>query len=258
MKRSFSVLFALALAFSFLQLTAQTQIASAQEDNTVYSADTFTRHVLIPAGNLGRGPTNPPVVDTYGICMALEFTVDTDKAYHKFHVPSDWVVGTDIVVLVHWTRSSTGANDNGKTVKWQIKYLFVDGTSMNVDAGENTISVQTTYASTSTDNHIVYTSDNLTIPGSELTAGYCAVIELMAITPTGTALSEPACPALGITYTAYTAYYEERSGLWVVGAVALGLAVFAIIKMDARRRGKKREHRPKNRGSKPLILGGNK
>lgn len=229
MRKTFSFLLALVLAFSFLHIATQTQIVSAQEDNTVYSSNTVERHILIPSSNLGRGPTNPPVVDTYGICMVLEFTVDTDKAFHKFHIPSDWVVGTDIVIIVHWTRSTTGSNDNGKTVRWQVKYLFVDGTSQNVDAGENTISVQTTYNSTATDNHIVYTSDNLTLPGSELTPEYCGVIELMAITPTGTALSDPACAALGITYTAYTSYYEERSGLWVIGAVAVGLAVFAIV-----------------------------
>lgn len=167
------------------------------------AAGSITHHVLIPSSNLGRGPTNPPVVDIYGICHALEFTVDTDKAYYKFHVPDDWVPGTDILVYVHWTRSGTGSNESGKTAKWQFKYLAVDGISENVNAGESTLSVQDTYDSASTTDQIVYTTDDVTIPAAAISAGDCIVIELMAITPTGTALSEPACAALGISYTAY-------------------------------------------------------
>lgn len=164
---------------------------------------TITKHIVISSSNLGRGPTNPPVVDIYGICAVLEFTVDTDKAHHKFHVPDDWVPGTPILVHVHWTRSSTGSDESGKTVKWQIKYLSVNGISENVNAGEATLLVQDTYDSASTTDQIAYATDDVTIPVAAIAAGDCIVVELMAVTPTGTALSEPACAALAITYTAY-------------------------------------------------------
>lgn len=163
---------------------------------------TISRHIMIPSSNFGKPVTNPPTVDVYGICHVLEFTVGTDKAYYKFHIPADWVPGTDILTQIHWTRSTTGSEENTKTVKWQMKYLAVDGVSQNINAGESTLSVQDTYDSSSTTDQIVYQTE-VTVPESDLSLGDCVVIELMAIAPTGTALSEPACAAAGITYTAY-------------------------------------------------------
>lgn len=159
-----------------------------------------TQHLVVPSCNLGRPPTNPPTVDIYGICQVLEFTVGTDKAYYKLHVPIDWAPGTGIKVHAHWTRSSTGADDSGKTVKWQMKYLAVDGRSENVNSGESTLSVQDTYDSSDVNDQIAYATDDVTIPASAIAAGDCIVIELMAVAPTGTALSDPACAALGITF----------------------------------------------------------
>jgi len=162
-----------------------------------------TRTLVIPADSLGKNPVNPPAVVVYGICQALKFTVDTDKAYYKFHVPNTWVPGTDILVYVHWTRSSTGGDDSGKTAKWQLKYLSVNGISENVNSGEATLSVQDSYDSSSLTTQIAYRTDVLTIPAAALAAGDCVTFELMAITPTGTALSEPACVGLSISWNAY-------------------------------------------------------
>jgi len=164
--------------------------------------NSFTEHLLIPADGLGKNPTNPPAVAIYGICQALEFTVDTDKAYYKLHVPDDWVAGTDITIHIHWTRSSTGGDDSTKTVKWQIKYLAVNGIDENVNSGETTLSVEDTYDSSSTTDQIAYKTDGLTIPNTAIEAGDCITLELMAVTPTGTGLSEPACVGLSIDWTA--------------------------------------------------------
>jgi len=161
-----------------------------------------TRHLVIPADSLGKNPTNPPAIDVYGICQALEFTVDTDKAYYKIHVPDDWVSGTDILIYIHWTRSSTGGDDSTKTVKWQLKYLAVNGTSENVNSGETTLSIEDTYESSDINQQVAYRTDALTIPAAAIEVGDCITLELMAITPTGTALSEPACVGLSISWTA--------------------------------------------------------
>ena len=162
----------------------------------------ITRFYFVPISMFGKDK-DPPTANTYGICYVLEFTVDTDKAYYKFHVPDDWVPGTDILVHAHWTRSTTGTDESGKTVKWQMKYLVVDGKSENVNAGEATLSVQDTYDSASTTDQIVHQTDGVVIPASVISAGDCVVIELMAVTPTGTALLEPAIAALGAVYTGY-------------------------------------------------------
>jgi len=165
--------------------------------------NTVTKRLVIPADSLGRPPLNAPSVGVYGICQGLEFSVDNDKAYYKFHIPDDWVPGTDILINIHWTRSSTGGDDSGKTVKWQLKYLPFNGVDENVNSGETTLSVEDTYESSSTTDQICYQSDGLTIPAAALEAGDVVTMELMAITPTGTALSEPACLGLSISWTAY-------------------------------------------------------
>ncbi|GAI70652.1 unnamed protein product, partial [marine sediment metagenome] len=35
----------------------------------------ITKYLRIPASNLGRNPTNPPVIDVYGICHVAQFTL---------------------------------------------------------------------------------------------------------------------------------------------------------------------------------------
>jgi len=182
-----------------------TPVGSYQEDMDVNNLQigVITRHLVVPADSLGKNPTNPPAVDVYGICQALEFTVDTDKAYYKTHVPDDWVSGTDILIYIHWTRSSTGGNDSTKTVKWQLKYLAVNGTNENVNSGESTLSVQDTYDSAVLADQIVYRTDAFTIPAAALAVGDCITLEMMAVTPTGTAPSQPACVGFSISWTAY-------------------------------------------------------
>jgi len=160
-----------------------------------------TEHLLVPADGLGKNPVSPPAIDIYGICSALEFTVDNDKAYYKFHIPDNWVVGTDISIRIHWTRSSIGSDDSGKRVKWQIKYLVINGVNENVNSGESTLTIEDIYESSSTTEQIAYCTEAMIIPFSEIDPGDCATLELMAITPTGDELSNPACVGVSIIWT---------------------------------------------------------
>lgn len=166
------------------------------------SPTTITRHHIIDASELGKNPTHPPAVDIYGITQVLKFTVDTDLAYYKLHIPDDYASG-DLLFYVHWTRNATGSDESGKTVKWQLKYLTIDGTSENCNSGESTLSVEDTYDSTSITEQVVYRTDAMTIPANSFDSGDILILELKAVTPTGTALSEPALVALCIVYTAY-------------------------------------------------------
>jgi hypothetical protein len=181
-----------------------TPVGSYQEDIELskLKIGTVTKYLVIPADVFGKNPTNPPAIGIYGICQSNEFTVNTDKAYYKIHVHDDWVSGTDILLYIHWTRSTTGSDESGKTVKWQMKYLAVNGINENVNSGETTLSVQDTYDSSSTTDQVAYRTDALTIPAAAIAAGDCITLELMAITPTGTALSEPACVGFSISWTA--------------------------------------------------------
>ena len=173
---------------------------------TPVSADdwvtTYTKHVHITASELGKNVTNPPVVNDYGICKVAEFTVNTDKAYYKFFVPHDYASG-NILVHLNWTRSTTGDDESGETVKWQIKNLAINGTSEEVASGEATDAVQDAYTSSSTSDKICYETDNITITAAEFEMDDIILMEIMAITvDSGTPLTDPALISLGIIYTA--------------------------------------------------------
>jgi len=173
------------------------------DDGEVISSDTFTEHIHIPASELGRNVTNPPIVNSYGICKVAEFTVDTDKVKYKWLVPTNYASG-DITVHVNWTRSTTGDDESAETVKWQIKNLAINGTSEEVATGENTDAVQDAYTSSSTTDKIGYETDPITIAAAEFAIGEIILFEIMAVTvDSGTPLTEPALISLGFTYTAY-------------------------------------------------------
>jgi len=165
------------------------------------SPATITRHYVVGACELGKNPIHPPAVGVYGITQVLEFTVDTDLAYYKLHIPDNYASG-DLLFYVHWTRSTTGSDESGETVKWQLKYLTIDGTSENCNSGESTLSVEDTYDSTSTTEQVVYRTDAMTIPEGFGTEDVL-ILEIGAVTPTGTALSDPALVALCIVYAAH-------------------------------------------------------
>ncbi|GAI57665.1 unnamed protein product, partial [marine sediment metagenome] len=69
---------------------------------------------------------------------------------------------TDLNISLFWTRSSTGSDESGKTVKWEVKYLPINGIDENCNTGESTLSVQDTYDSASTTDQIVYATDGIT------------------------------------------------------------------------------------------------
>ena len=166
------------------------------------ASGTRTRHVHWTASELGKNVTNPPVVVHFGICKVVKFTVNTDKASYKFLVPDDYVSG-NLTIHINWTRSTTGSDESGKTVKWQVKNLVINGTSEEISTGENTDDIQDTYDSSSETDKICYQTDPITIAAAEFAAEEIVILEIMAVTvDSGVALSEPALVSLGFDYTA--------------------------------------------------------
>ena len=168
----------------------------------LYSDNTVPGRITIPSSIFGKF-TDPPVADVYGITFALEFTVDKDMAYYNFCVPRDWRAGTDMTLALFWTRSTTGSDESGKTVKWEVQYLPINGIDENCNAGESTLSVQDTYDSASTTDQIVYATDGITIPGAALAVHDMVMLRAKAVAPTGTALVEPALLGICMLYTRY-------------------------------------------------------
>ena len=170
---------------------------------TSLASGTRTQHVHWTASELGKNKTNPPAVNQYGICKVVEFTVNTDKVHYKFLVPDDYASG-DFLIHINWTRSTTGSDESGKTVKWQIKNLVINGTSDEWATGENTDTVQDVYDSSSETDKIVYETGDMTIAAAEFSAEELVILEIMTVTvDSGVALSEPALVSLGYNYTAH-------------------------------------------------------
>ena len=168
------------------------------------ASGTRTEHIHWTASELGKNVTNPPVVVHFGICKVLKFTVNTDKVSYKFLVPDDYASG-DLTIHLNWTRSTTGSDESGKTVKWQIKNLVINGTSEEIATGENTDdTIQDSYTSSSETDKICYQTEDITIAVAEFAAEEIVILEIMAVTvDSGTPLSEPALVSLGFEYTAY-------------------------------------------------------
>lgn len=163
---------------------------------------TYTKILCIPVAGLGKNKTNPPEVAEYGITQVLEFTVNTDKVHFKIDVSSDYHSG-DILVDIHWTKSTINSDQSTKVVKWQLKYLVIDGESENCNSGESTLSVEDAYDSAVNETQIVYKTGYLTIPANDFEEHMLIIMEIMAVTPVGTPLSdEPAFIHMDIIYTA--------------------------------------------------------
>ena len=151
----------------------------------------------ISSSKVGLPSTNPPAKAIYGITAALEFTLNTDHVEYKKLIPSDWD-GTDILVHVHWTKSTADDDQSGKFVKWQIKYL-PSGLDENCNAGESTLTVEDEYPSAVTTTQVIAQTANMTIPAAEIAVHDTLMLQLMAVTPAGTPLDdEPAGIAVDI------------------------------------------------------------
>ncbi len=165
----------------------------------IYNTNIVQKHIRIPASNLGRNPTDPPTIDVYGICHVAEFVVGSDKAHYKINVPPD-MAGTTARIHFHWTRSTTGSDESGKMVNWQVKYLSITE-GENVHIGELTENVEDTYEDTDTTGKIVCISDYVTLV--DLVIDDLLIMEFSAISSSGTDLSKPALLEFCIDYDAY-------------------------------------------------------
>ncbi len=189
-------------------IAAHASVAADSANNTFAYNEvigTHIQHLHVPAEQVAPSPASAPAADTYGITYAYEMTVNTDIIYYNFEVPHEYHSG-DISIHVHWTRADegVGGDESGETVKWQLKNLVVNGTSENVNSGENTDAIQDVYDSSVISEQVAYTSDGITIGSGEIAIGDMIMLEIMAVTvDSGTPLTNPAFLGIGIIFTAY-------------------------------------------------------
>lgn len=70
------------------------------------------------------GPTKPTLVAYNGVVEAWQFT-DGDEAFLSYHIPHDYVLGTDIHLHIHWSQNAAGAT--GGTIDFKYFAIYAKG-----------------------------------------------------------------------------------------------------------------------------------
>ena len=111
---------------------------------------------------LGAPGPSEPVIGNFSV---LEFTGSgaAQSAYSSFHIPTDWAIGTDIDVDVHWAP----VDDSTGTVVWQMSWSAVASNANEILDGTSTITFVLDDAQLLQDE--LLQTDNMTISGASLT-----------------------------------------------------------------------------------------
>lgn len=70
------------------------------------------------------GGTKPTLVTYNGAVDAWQFS-DGDEAFLTFHIPHDYVIGTDIYLHIHWSQNNAGAT--GGTIDFKYFAIYAKG-----------------------------------------------------------------------------------------------------------------------------------
>lgn len=81
------------------------------------------------------GGTKPTLTTYNGAIDAWQFS-DGDEAFLTFHIPHDYVPGTDIYLHIHWSQTSTTAT--GGTIDFKYSAVYAKGHNQDEAAGSFT------------------------------------------------------------------------------------------------------------------------
>lgn len=71
-----------------------------------------------------QGASKPAFVTYRGGLFDYQFDVG-DEEYFKFHIPHDYVAGTDIFIHIHWSHTSTTVT--GGTITFEVESSYAKG-----------------------------------------------------------------------------------------------------------------------------------
>ena len=162
---------------------------------------TYSKHVHLPTGLLGRPNISPPTIVIQDNIKLLAFTVDTDRVFYTWKVPDDYA-GGNLDIVAHWTNDG-GVDDLNKNVKAQIDYqTYSDGDPVSGSHANSPKSIDDTYLSAA--GWIFHTTGAMTIAAADFNTKHEMAIKLSFITALPTVLTcEPHLDSLMLTYTAY-------------------------------------------------------
>lgn len=85
---------------------------------------------------------NKPLFTAYkGSVKQFQFLVG-DLVYCEYHIPHDYVLGTDVYIHVHWSHNATNVTAGG--VVWELKAMYAKGHNQAQFSAEITASITAT------------------------------------------------------------------------------------------------------------------
>ncbi len=90
------------------------------------------------------GATKPTLAAYNGAILAWQFGTG-DEAYMSFHIPHDYVLGTDIHLHIHW--SQTSATDTGGTIDFKYFAIYAKGHNQAAGSAFTAVPVTATFSS---------------------------------------------------------------------------------------------------------------
>jgi hypothetical protein len=100
-------------------------------DNPTYCWKDLTGYIIVDANSATHRPTFGLFV---GNIKAWQFSID-DEIFIQFHLPHDWVPGTDLYIHTHWAHNSVSTPIG--TCTWSFESSFAKG--FNQAAYSNTV-----------------------------------------------------------------------------------------------------------------------
>ena len=87
------------------------------------------RDLTAPVDVRGVGANDPTFSIYTGTALrAFQFSATTmQEVFFVFHVPHDWVIGTDVYFHAHWSNAAVAPNTGN--VVWKFEYSFAKGFS---------------------------------------------------------------------------------------------------------------------------------
>jgi len=121
---------------------------------------------------------NPPTFATYrnGLKANQFNEVANDEAFIDFHIPHDYVMGSDIFIHIHWSQISTTLT--GGSCTWGFEYIYAKGHDQAAFPASKTVTILQN-ASTTQYQHMI-AEDALSI-----TSGSASLIDSDDLEPDG-------------------------------------------------------------------------
>ena len=125
------------------------------------------RDILGQITTRGVGATDPDwAAIGASVMSAFKFSIN-DVAWISFHIPHDYVAGTDLYFHVHWLSDGI---DTTNVVKWNFDYMYADGhgqTSSDFPVDSLPAAVTSSEASGGKYRHMVTETAAVTVTGCE-------------------------------------------------------------------------------------------